>query len=129
VGPDTPIVFAPPGAAEQGAAVEEPDDQARTLDDVFEGPNVKDLGCGVKVVFTTWREHDPGGMIEEHDRPDGKGRCRGSILFDVPGAADAFPGVPRWTLESVDPLTLSPSLLCTMCGHHGFVRSGCWEPC
>lgn len=87
-----------------------------------------DLGHGVQIEFYEWREHHPAGMIEEHDRPDGKGRCRGSVHFDVPGAAEAFPGVPLWTLESVDPLTLSPSLLCTVCGHHGFVRAGRWVP-
>jgi hypothetical protein len=97
-------------------------------DDVFDGTNVLDLGHDVKVVFYTWRDHDPAGMIEEHDRPDGAGRCRGSILFDVPGAAETFPGSPRWTVESVDPLTLSPSLLCRACGHHGFVKQGRWVP-
>lgn len=35
----------------------------------------------------------------------------------------------RWRLESLDPLTLSPSLLCRICGTHGFIRSGRWEPC
>jgi hypothetical protein len=33
-----------------------------------------------------------------------------------------------WTLVSEDPLTLSPSLLCPICGHHGFVREGRWVP-
>jgi len=32
---------------------------------------------------------------------------------------------PLWTLESMEPLTLSPSILCG-CGHHGFVRNGKW---
>lgn len=30
-----------------------------------------------------------------------------------------------WTVESWDPLTLSPSLLCS-CGDHGFIRGGKW---
>jgi hypothetical protein len=34
---------------------------------------------------------------------------------------------PTWTLESRDPMTLSPSLLCG-CGHHGFIRDGKWVP-
>jgi len=31
-----------------------------------------------------------------------------------------------WTIESVDPLTISPSVLCG-CGFHGFIRNGKWE--
>ncbi len=33
-----------------------------------------------------------------------------------------------WKLESENPLTLSPSLLCRTCGHHGFIREGKWVP-
>jgi len=33
-----------------------------------------------------------------------------------------------WTVEKLDPLTLSPSLLCRRCGHHGFIRDGRWVP-
>ena len=35
---------------------------------------------------------------------------------------------PVWHVDSVRPLTLSPSLLCTECGHHGFIRDGRWIP-
>lgn len=31
-----------------------------------------------------------------------------------------------WQVESWEPLTLSPSLLCTACGDHGFIRQGKW---
>ena len=31
----------------------------------------------------------------------------------------------RWTVESWDPLTISPSVLCS-CGDHGFIREGRW---
>lgn len=34
---------------------------------------------------------------------------------------------PTWEVLSEDPLTLSPSILCS-CGHHGFIRAGKWEP-
>jgi hypothetical protein len=34
-----------------------------------------------------------------------------------------------WEVLSEDPLTLSPSLACQQCGHHGFIRNGRWEPC
>ncbi len=32
---------------------------------------------------------------------------------------------PVWTLESMEPLTLSPSIRCG-CGHHGWIKSGKW---
>lgn len=37
-------------------------------------------------------------------------------------------GLRGWELHSLDPLTLSPSLLCRACGSHGFVREGKWVP-
>lgn len=33
-----------------------------------------------------------------------------------------------WRVEQREPLTLTPSMLCHVCGHHGFVRSGKWIP-
>jgi hypothetical protein len=33
-----------------------------------------------------------------------------------------------WTLESLEPLTIAPSLLCMTCGAHGFIRDGKWVP-
>lgn len=35
---------------------------------------------------------------------------------------------PAWEVLSEDPLTLSPSLACQQCGHHGFIREGRWVP-
>lgn len=54
------------------------------------------------------------------------GYCEGAITFDTPIARANFSG-PYWTVESWDPLTLSPSLLCH-CGDHGFIRAGRWVP-
>lgn len=96
-----------------------------------------DLGHGVAIEYTAWRDHDPVGLIEWH--PCGAGRCRGAdggaacggaVLFDLPGVADAFPGRPLWQVVAADPLTLVPSLLCGCpgCGHHGYVRDGLWVP-
>ena len=34
-----------------------------------------------------------------------------------------------WDVLKLEPLTLSPSLLCRVCGHHGFVQNGRWVPC
>jgi Family of unknown function (DUF6527) len=39
---------------------------------------------------------------------------------------------PRWQVESWEPLTISPSVLCSLdkggCGAHGFIREGKWVP-
>lgn len=33
-----------------------------------------------------------------------------------------------WDVHSLDPLHLEPSLLCRLCGSHGFIRAGAWVP-
>lgn len=85
-----------------------------------------DLGHNhVGVLVTPDGDPCPTGMHVEHLTPDGK-PCTGWIRFDLPGnewvSADG-----RWQVESWEPLTVSPSLLCA-CGDHGFVRSGAWVP-
>jgi hypothetical protein len=87
-----------------------------------------DIGNDCAIVFTTWNRHIHAGLIHSHQRPDNGQPCAGAIMFDLPGAAEAFPGRPLWTLVSLDPLTLSPSLLCS-CGHHGHIQGGKWVPC
>jgi hypothetical protein len=62
------------------------------------------------------------GIIEYHRTP--QGWCGGWVPFNVhPHANDA-----HWTVNSLEPLDLSPSLLCTICGNHGFIREGRWVP-
>lgn len=99
------------------------DDPTGLAQDVAIG--VIDLGHDVKIMFTTRQgSNDRIGLIESHRAPDGR-ECGGSVTFDVSGT-EGLPG-PRWTLVSLDPLTISPSILCG-CGHHGFVREGAWVP-
>lgn len=66
------------------------------------------------------------GAIIRHYRPDGV-LCEGSITFD--GAwqrhTDRTAGKGLWAVESWEPLTCSPSLLCH-CGDHGYIRKGQW---
>jgi len=50
--------------------------------------------------------------------------CRDGILCE---AGIEFHGPHAWTVESWEPLTISPSLLCK-CGDHGFIREGKWVP-
>lgn len=93
-----------------------------------------DLGGGHQLRFTGPADGQghPIGVIERHPRPDTGQSCEGSLLFDT--APDRFRTTgdgsarPTWHVESWEPLTLSPSILCTACGNHGFVRDGRWAP-
>ena len=80
------------------------------------------------VTWSSWPgETEPHGGVLWHRKPDSNW-CAGSWYLHQP----MYKGnpVPRenasiWTLESKEPLTLSPSFLCH-CGHHGFIRNGTW---
>lgn len=102
-----------------------------------------DLGHGHTLEFTCWdpdlrlnpqyeqfRHHlpvYPWGAIVEHLTPAGE-VCRSAITFDDVMQRAMVPDSHRWEVESMVPLTLSPSLLCATCGDHGFVRNGQWVP-
>lgn len=79
---------------------------------------------------------DPkAGAIIEHPRADNGEPCAGSVSFDTPTqqALNARQvelgkhGHPLWQIESWEPLTISPSVLCS-CGDHGYIREGRWVP-
>jgi hypothetical protein len=82
-----------------------------------------DIGHGVSISFLVNAAGDECGLCEEHD-------CNGErtghwVGFrGVPGAE----GHPSWVVEAREPLTLSPSILCRTCGHHGYIRGGKWVP-
>lgn len=97
-----------------------------------------DLGDGHTLRYFRWapdRELNPqyagipdapkAGAIVGHQRPDDGSYCEGAVTFDVP-AMRAQGREKLWSVESFEPLTLSPSLLCTECGDHGFIRAGRW---
>lgn len=65
------------------------------------------------------------GINEWHRHPVTQNLCGGWAPFISYDPEDG------WLVESLDPLTLAPSLLCTMpnCGNHGFIRNGLWEGC
>ena len=71
----------------------------------------------------------PNGGIVRHKRKDGA-TCEYSIVFDGEWAREHMPNRTRWTVESWEPLTLSPSLRCLAegCGDHGFIKQGKWVP-
>jgi len=81
-----------------------------------------DLGHGVRVRF---RDLDGEKTGLEYEHP-----CKTEGPSWIPFAGRACETVPDacWTVESEQPLTLSPSLLCRTCGHHGFIRDGKWVP-
>jgi hypothetical protein len=92
-----------------------------------------ELGHEHSMTYATRYGHESEhvGVIVSHPlRPDDDvcawlGHCHGWVEFDIPvNAADTG---AKWTVESADPLTLSPSLLCH-CGDHGFIRDGRWVP-
>lgn len=83
-----------------------------------------DIGHGV-TIFATEYDGQIVGIVEEHSGKDGA-RCSGYVKLR--GRPPDPEGRPSWIVESVEPLTLSPSVLCTTCGHHGFIRDGKWVP-
>lgn len=96
-----------------------------------------DLGDGHAYLFAQWapdRDLNPQyvgipdveryAAIVKHATPTGE-PCMGGITFDSEVARRIDPGKPTWTVESWEPLTVSPSLLCD-CGDHGFIRNGRW---
>jgi hypothetical protein len=93
-----------------------------------------DLGHGHIATILSWHhgfddipDTDHFGVDVEHTTPAGR-PCVEFIAFDSPSSrAAGVDEAGRWTLENVDPLTVSPSLLCA-CGDHGFIRSGAWVP-
>ena len=99
-----------------------------------------DLDHGHKMRWISWspdRELNPQydgipdvekfGAIIDHLKPDGSA-CSGAITFDGEVQRQLDPDRPRWTVDSWDPPTFSPSVLCRLCGDHGFVREGKWVP-
>jgi hypothetical protein len=68
---------------------------------------------------------DKWGLTIYHTNPSGQ-PCAGFVTLDGEVQRRVEPNRPnRWTVESWDPLTLSPSVLCS-CGDHGWIREGRW---
>ncbi len=76
------------------------------------------------------------GVSAELLRSEGEGAPEAVALHHpCTGGEDSFARLPLapitatgWALESEAPLTISPSVLCLGCGHHGFIRGGRWIP-
>ncbi len=90
-------------------------------------PNRIDIGGGHEISYYTRGDDDARhvGLIDSHVKSDGSPCSGGSVLFDV-AENDDFPDAAKWQVISEEPLTLSPSLLCRICGSHGWIRDGVW---
>lgn len=86
-----------------------------------------DLGNGTKYNKVFDHEDKWIGITEWHTNPKTGELCGGFVPFDVESSY-LTPHGPKWQVQSYDPLTLSPSILCTACNHHGWIRNGRWEP-
>jgi hypothetical protein len=108
------------------------------------GPEI-DLGHGHFLRYFRWEPDDlpenraqygvplpcveKAGAQVSHAKPDGS-ECFSGIYFDLPELRKHWGNDDRhyWQVQSWEPLTVSPSLLCTRCGDHGFIRDGKWVP-
>jgi hypothetical protein len=99
----------------------------------------RDLGMGVYYRLAVNMEGKPVGAIVTHNIPgetthnlDTESHPEGSDSAGPDWCAGYIRWVadrnkPVWTLVSLEPLEVSPSLLCH-CGHHGFILRGRWQP-
>jgi hypothetical protein len=66
--------------------------------------------------------------VERYGASIKHGDCEAAVIFDGDVQRRLEPNRGRWTVESWEPLTISPSVLCRRCGDHGFIRQGKWVP-
>jgi len=98
-----------------------------TILDAYNSPPEGAVSLGDDHYYT--RGVDKSGqwvaIHEWHKTPDGRW-CAGYVPFEVPDGDYYVPSSPHWDVISFDPLTLAPSLQCTACPSHGFIRDGRW---
>lgn len=69
-----------------------------------------------------------GAIVTHKDKRNPELECQGGyITFDGSRQRAKEPDAPKWTVISYDPITLDPSLSCSVCGDHGWIRNGVWE--
>lgn len=85
-----------------------------------------DIGHGVQLSRQVDDQGRDIGRLVWHDCRHNYGPA--GITWDtVPGRQDD-PGRVGWTVQSWEPLTVTPSVLCLTCGLHGWIRGGRWVP-
>lgn len=86
--------------------------------------DILDLGHGHKL-HRVVQNGEPWGFVDYHQRKDQPElACTGgSVPLTGMASGDTWDQTGEWPA-----ITLTPSLLCTQCGEHGFVREGQWVP-
>lgn len=89
-------------------------------------PNQIDLGGGHRLTKVI-SGGKFAGFVEIHPMKGSQAgaECSGSLPVKG-GPWDKGDG-KGWTVETEEPLTLSPSVQCTICDTHGYIRAGRWE--
>lgn len=86
-----------------------------------------DLGHGHMLLYL-----DPNAALIRHWQTFGEGMRPEAhielITFSEEMRVETDSTPAQWTVESWEPLSISPSLECTYCGDHGFIRAGRWIP-
>lgn len=65
----------------------------------------------------------PGCFMHWHDCPKAVGGHVSWSWFGTCGERQSGHRIVHW-----EPLTVSGSLLCKLCGNHGHITNGAWEP-
>ena len=86
-----------------------------------------DIGGGHSIHFVAYEGDPHAGMNDRHKRPDNGEPCEGFISFTGSAWSNKFTDIETWDVQSWEPLTMSPSLLCNICGDHGFIENGKWR--
>lgn len=87
-----------------------------------------DLGDGHRLIFSDFEGQRHVGAMIEHRRPGDGMDCGGWLPFADRAWAEPFGDrIETWKVEQDEPITLSPSVKCRLCGDHGYVRNGRWE--
>lgn len=88
-------------------------------------PGRVDIGSGHVIAPVLDKDGNLIGLADEHPGKTPGSVCYGSVALE--GSSWASDG-HTWRLVQREPLTLEPSILCTVCGDHGWIRDGRWVP-
>lgn len=89
----------------------------RELNPQYDG--IPDIGKAAGIIRHPLRPEDDQAHCRE------RGYCEGAIHPDTPEVRQVMSPHALWQVESWEPLTLSPSILCH-CGEHGYINQGKW---
>lgn len=68
-------------------------------------------------------------VLDDHTHFEWSHTCRGQITGEPFDDVTTMPhSGGTWQVVQVEPLTVTPSINCTACGTHGWIRNGQWVP-